>query len=62
MVIQSGMGWRGAGATAAAHFLVPWWKYLGILYGSKPFGPLLEFNDKDEWQQSYIVSLYPTPK
>jgi len=56
------MGWRGAGATAAAHFLVPWWKYLGILYGSKPFGPLLEFNDKDEWQQSYIVSLYPTPK
>ena len=56
------MGWRGAGTSAAAHALWRWWKELGILFGSKTFGLLLEMNDRDGWQQYGIVRLYPSPR
>jgi hypothetical protein len=55
-------GWRGAGTTAAAYSLVRWWKWLGVIYGEKPFGLLVSFSDKDGWQQSHIAALYPTLK
>lgn len=55
------MGYRGAGTIAAAYALVRWWRYLGWLYGEKPFGLLVLMNDKDGWQQSRIISLYPRP-
>lgn len=54
-------GHRGAGTTAAAYTLVRYWKCLGWLYGDKPFGLLVSFNDKDGWQQSKIISVYPKP-
>lgn len=55
------MGIRGAGTVAASYALVRWWKYLGWLYDEKPFGVLVSMNDKDGWQQSHILSIYPTP-
>jgi len=55
-------GWRGAGTSAATYFLAKWWRSLGWLYGKKPFGVLVEMNDKDGWQQTTIVRIYPTPK
>lgn len=55
------MGIRGAGTVAASYALVRWWKYLGWLYGKKPFGLLVSMNDKDGWQQSHTVTLYPRP-
>jgi hypothetical protein len=56
------MGYRGAGTVSASYALSRWWKYLGILYGAKTFGLLVAFDDRDGWQQSHIVSLYPKPK
>ena len=56
------MGYRGAGTISASYALVRWWKYLGILYGAKPFGLLVTFDDRDGWQQSQILNLYPKPK
>ena len=56
------MGWRGAGTVSATWALSKWWKEIGILYGSKAFGILLGMNDKDGWQQSHIVKIYPEPK
>jgi hypothetical protein len=56
------MGWRGAGTVAATYALLRWWKEIGILYGSHPFGILIGMNDKDGWQQSHIVRIYPEPK
>jgi len=56
------MGYRGAGTVSASYALSRWWKYLGILYGAKTFGILVAFDDRDGWQQSHIVSLYPKPK
>lgn len=53
------MGWRGAGTIAATYALTRWWKELGFLYGSKPFGMLLEMNDADGWQQFRIVRFQP---
>lgn len=55
------MGWRGAGTNAASYAIWKWWKELGILFGSRTFGLLLEMNDRDGWQQSFIVKLYPLP-
>jgi hypothetical protein len=54
-------GYRGAGVIAASYSLVRWWKYLGWLYGKKPFGLLVSCNDRDGWQQSHILNLYPRP-
>jgi len=54
-------GYRGSGAVAASYALVRWWRYLGWIYGKKPFGLLVRFNDKDGWQQSHIISLHPKP-
>jgi hypothetical protein len=56
------MGWRGAGTVAATWALSRWWKEIGILFGTKPFGILVGMNDKDGWQQSQIVRIYPEPK
>lgn len=56
------MGWRGAGTVAATYALLRWWKEIGILYGSRPFGMLIGMNDKDGWQQCRIVRIYPEPK
>lgn len=56
------MGWRGAGTVAATFALSRWWKEIGFLYGSRPFGILLGMNDKDGWQQCRIVRMYPDPK
>ena len=56
------MGYRGAGTIAASYALVRWWKCLGILYGNRPFGLIVAFDDRDGWQQSHIVTIYPKPK
>ena len=55
------MGGRGAGTNAATCALNRWWKKLGAVYGSKPFGVLLEMNDRDGWQQARIISVHPQP-
>jgi len=55
------MGWRGAGTNAATYALAKWWKELGILYGSKNFGLIVGLNDRDGWQQSFVVKLHPMP-
>jgi len=54
-------GYRGAGVVSASYALVRWWRYLGWIYGKKPFALLVSFNDRDGWQQSNIISLYPKP-
>jgi hypothetical protein len=53
------MGWRGAGTVAASYALARWWKELGSLYGRKPFGVLLEMNDRDGWQQCRVLRFHP---
>lgn len=55
------IGLRGEATVAAAYALVRWWRYLGWLYGKKTFGLLVSCNDKDGWQHSHIVTLYPKP-
>jgi len=54
-------GRRGAGTTAAAYTLLRLWRYLGLIYGKKPFGLLVSFSDRDGWQTSKIISIYPNP-
>lgn len=56
------MGMRGAGTAGAAYSLVRWWRIFGKLYGKKPFGLVVQFSDKDGWQDSSIISYYPNPK
>lgn len=56
------MGYRGGGTVAAAYALVRWWKCLGALYGANNFGLLVGFDDKDGWQHSRIIRIYPKPK
>ena len=56
------MGWRGAGTNAATGALSRWWRELGTLYGSRPFGLLVEMNDRDGWQQFRILRLHPVPR
>ena len=56
------VGLRGAGTTAGAYKLLKCRKYLGKIYGKKRFGLLVSMNDKVGWQQSKIVSIYPSPK
>jgi hypothetical protein len=56
------VGWRGAGTSAATYFLAKRWRSLGWLYGKKPFGLILEMNDRDGWQQTTIVRIHPEPK
>lgn len=55
------MGWRGAGTVAATYALSRWWKEIGYLYGSRPFGILIGMDDRDGWQQCRIVRIYPEP-
>lgn len=55
------MGWRGNGTIAAAHCLVRWWKYLGKLYGKKPFGLLVSMDDKAGPQMSKVRVIHPEP-
>jgi hypothetical protein len=56
------IGWRGAGTNAATCALVRLWKELGIVYGSRPFGLMVEMNDRDGWQQFGIIRLHPRPR
>lgn len=56
------MGIRGAGTCAATYALARWWRELGILYGTRKFGILVGFNDKDGWQQFRIMRLHPMPR
>jgi len=52
-------GYRGLGVVAASYCLVRWWKYLGWIYGKKPFALIVRVNDKDGWQQCHIIRLHP---
>jgi hypothetical protein len=56
------MGWRGAGTNAATCALARLWKELGTVYGSRPFGLMVEMNDRDGWQQFGIIRLHPCPR
>jgi hypothetical protein len=55
------MGMRGGGTAAAAYALSKWWKLLGKLYGKKSFGLVVQFNDKEGWEDASIISYYPHP-
>ena len=55
------IGMRGAGTSGAAYSFLKWWKIFGKLYGKKTFGFIVQFNDKEGWQNSSIISYYPNP-
>ncbi len=55
------MGMRGAGTAGAAYSLVKWWRIFGKLYGKKPFGFVVQFSDKDGWEDASLISYYPNP-
>ena len=55
------IGMRGAGTAGAAYSLSKWWEIFAKLYGKKTFGFVVQFNDKDGWQNASIISYYPNP-
>ena len=60
--IWLGFGWRGNGTTAATYALFLWWKEFGKLFGSRPFGVIVEIDDHLGWEQCRILEICPEPK